>query len=377
VFELFPGDYSRSQAVNMGLRSGLQIGEAMRAASDLAKDGSSAWDWYASWRRFAEQQVDQAEDEFAEGFVIASGERMLRASVGLYVAQARIPDRRHRLDALREHWRVFDLGIERSRLGYERVSFDSPDGELPAWWIPGSTDGSPTPALVYYPGFDLDKEMIVLTLRDSYQRRGIGVLIVDGPGIGETLWLQQMPSRYDYEVPSRAARDYLKTRSDVVADNIGVAGISLGGYYATRSAAFEPSFVCCSAWAGTRNFGGNMRRRWDPQSQTSPEVNHQLMAVMGKDNMRDALERVIDWNLTGQVGGLHMPYLMVHGELDRQSTLAEAKAIFREIPAEDKTLRVFTAGEGGAEHCQIDEPIASREYISDWTALRMGTVKPA
>jgi pimeloyl-ACP methyl ester carboxylesterase len=373
MFELFPGNYSLSQAVNMGIRAGLQVGEVVRAVGPLAQQDRVGMDeLYFAWSRFAEQQVDLASEERDKGFLISAGERLMRAGTAQYVAQVRIQTPELKLQALKAHWANFSEGVRLSGIGYERVEFDSDDGLTAAWWMPGSLTGS-APAVIFYPGFDLDKDMLVPTVANSFQRRGIGVLIVDGPGIGEALWLHDVPSRPDYEVPARDALNYLRTRSDVVGDKVGVVGISLGGYYAARAAAFEPELACCVAWGAVKDFGANQRRRWLATGEEPPgAANSQIVRVMGTPDYASAMERVKEWNLVGKLGGLTQPFLLVHGELDRATSMADAKYVFREVPAKQKELRVFTAGEGGAEHCQIDEPLAARDYIADWVGSVLG-----
>ena len=41
--------------------------------------------------------------------------------------------------------------------------------------------------------------------------------------------------------------DYLEERKDIINEKIGIAGISLGGYYAPRAAGFEPRIKCVIA----------------------------------------------------------------------------------------------------------------------------------
>ena len=48
------------------------------------------------------------------------------------------------------------------------------------------------------------------------------------------------------------------------------------------------------------------------------------------------------------------PFLIVHGEDDEQVPLKDAEKLFAASGSEDKTLRVFSAEEGGAQHCQRD-----------------------
>ena len=61
---------------------------------------------------------------------------------------------------------------------------------------------------------------------------------MDGPGQGEAGF--RLPIRHDYEVAVAAMLDALGGRDDLDLERVGAAGVSLGGYYAPRAAAFEP-----------------------------------------------------------------------------------------------------------------------------------------
>ena len=62
------------------------------------------------------------------------------------------------------------------------------------------------------------------------------------------------PMRADYEVVIRAAINMLERRSDVDAERVGLVGVSLGGFYAPRAAAFEPRVRAAIAIAGPYEF---------------------------------------------------------------------------------------------------------------------------
>jgi 2,6-dihydroxypseudooxynicotine hydrolase len=83
---------------------------------------------------------------------------------------------------------------------------------------------------------------------DDFLRRGMAVLAIDGPGQGEMEF--EYPMRFDYEVPVRYAINYLERRPDVDANRVGLMGVSLGGYYAPRAAAFEPRLKAAIANCG-------------------------------------------------------------------------------------------------------------------------------
>ncbi len=65
--------------------------------------------------------------------------------------------------------------------------------------------------------------------------------------------------RGDYEVPVKAVIDFVEKRRDLDAKRIGMWGVSLGGYYAPRAAAFDKRIKACIALGGPFNWGAD----WD------------------------------------------------------------------------------------------------------------------
>jgi dipeptidyl aminopeptidase/acylaminoacyl peptidase len=79
-------------------------------------------------------------------------------------------------------------------------------------------------------------------------RRGYNVLCFEGPGQSGAYRLDpSLTYRYDWEVPTTAAVDYLISRPEVDADRIGYIGYSWGGYFVPRAAAFEKRIAACVA----------------------------------------------------------------------------------------------------------------------------------
>ena len=371
MYEYFPGNYRWSFAVHLALRCGAQIGEIDRSLRPLlAQEHPSDEDWSTAWTRAAEEQEGLAEKDLERGFRISAGKRLLKAFVFHINAERQIERGERKTAAYRRSLDAYQRGAELAELGYERIEVDSPDGPLPGLFIHGEGDG-PRPVMIYFDGLDTTKEIMALTVRDSFRRRGISCLTVDSPGIGEPLRLRSVPSRPDYEVPAAAFIDYLETREDVASDRIGVLGVSLGGYYAPRAAAFEPRIRCCVAWGAILDYGATWAHRYETRSSTTSVPYHQLPWVMGTETMEEALERVKQWDLTGVLHRITQPFLLLHGELDKQVSLDDAHRVFELVGSEDKELRLFSEEEGGAEHCQSDEPDAALQYICDWAAEKL------
>ncbi len=109
----------------------------------------------------------------------------------------------------------------------------------------------PAPAVVMIPGLDSVKEELQATAVYLLER-GLATLAVDGPGQGEAEY--ELPIEPAYERVVAACFDWLQARGDVDAERLGVFGVSLGGYYAARAAAFEPRARATVALAGPYNF---------------------------------------------------------------------------------------------------------------------------
>ena len=63
-------------------------------------------------------------------------------------------------------------------------------------------------------------------------------------------------------------------------------------------------------------------------------------------------------------------FLLCHAD-DQQIPLFDALRLFEAVGPRDKTLRIFSAGEGGAQHCHLDNISIATPVIFDWIADRL------
>ena len=101
------------------------------------------------------------------------------------------------------------------------------------------------------PGLDSTKEELQATA-EYFLARGLATLAIDGPGQGESEY--ELPIEPAYEKVATAAVDYLQDRAGLDRERIGLFGVSLGGYYAARSAAYEKRLRAVVALAGPYRF---------------------------------------------------------------------------------------------------------------------------
>ena len=228
--------------------------------------------------------------------------------------------------------------------------------------------------MVHFGGFDSLKEIVYTRVGNEFRRRNISLLIVDHPGVGEALRLRNMYSFPESEIPATACYDYLLTRSDVESERIGIMALSLGGYYAPRAAAFEKRFKCCVAWGAMWDFGDIMRPRLEGlKDERPPSVpDFQATWVFGKNTPREILDIISKMTLEGIADKITCPFLIVHGENDRQIPLWHAEKTFEAaVNSSNRELKVFTLDESGAEHCGSDNSAMSVDYMADWVSRNL------
>ncbi|MFI5916469.1 alpha/beta hydrolase family protein [Dactylosporangium sp. NPDC051541] len=377
MYEYFPGNYVWNLSVVATLNSGGLIDEVDRACRpirDLAAQGSDVGtaELMAAWTAVADELVAQAEADERAGHRRTAGQKYRRATN--YLTQAERMQRAHDPDrnavyrrCLALQQKVFDL-IDPATT---RVAVPFEGTTLPAYFTNASTDGTPAPCIVMWNGLDSTKEhMYASGFAEELAARGISTLMVDCPGSGEALRLQGLTARVSTEDWAAAGVDFLLDRADVDADRIGLVGWSLGGFYAPRAAAFEPRLALCVAWGANHDWGAVQKRRLEREGENPvPHYWDHVLWVWGETDLDTFIANAEAVNLDGVVERITVPFLIVHGENDRQIPLRYAHRSYEQaVHSRRRELRIFTAAEGGAEHIGLDHLTHVSVFIADWVA---------
>ncbi len=312
-------------------------------------------DWCREWGVTAQRYEAVAEEAAADGRLVTAGEAWRRA-------------------ALCWHWGkfVFVHRPDEQRAAHERAvscfrrgaGTLSPPAELV--WIPyGDTAlaaylrvpglGMNPPIVIMIPGLDSVKEELQATA-EYLLRRGLAVIAVDGPGQGEAEY--DLPIEPAYERVTTAVADYLGTRKDVDQERTAVFGVSLGGYYAARSAAFGPRLRAAVALAGPYRFDLD----WDslpPQTRAAFRVRSRA------GSEEEARSRAGALTLEEAAARITCPLLVAHGRQDRLVPAYHAERLAREAPGSE--LLLYPDG----NHGLTNHAFESRSRIADWLAAQL------
>ena len=77
--------------------------------------------------------------------------------------------------------------------------------------------------------------------------------------------------------------------------------------------------------------------------------------------------------LNGQMEKIHVPFLITHGQKDRQIPVKYAHQSYDQlVNSPRRELKIFSAREGGVEHVGADNMAFGRDFIADWVADVLG-----
>lgn len=314
-------------------------------------------DWCSAWSERAAVHERLGREALASGYTLSAGEHLTTAGVCYHFAKF-----------------LFVNDLEQMRAAHERaiacrneaLKHLRPRGERVAVPYEGKQlygnlrlpAGAPrSPIVVMCMGLDSAKEEM-----ESYERlfldRGLATFAFDGPGQGEAEY--DFAIRGDYEVPVAAVLDHLRTRREIDPQRIGLWGVSLGGYYAPRAAAFEKRIKACIGLSGPYDMG----ECWDELTGLTRAA---FRARSHAASDEEARAKAASLSLKGVATNITCPLLLVTGKLDRLVPWQHTERLAREARGPVQTLII----EDG-NHVANNRGYRYRPQCADWMAAQLG-----
>lgn len=312
-------------------------------------------EWLDAWCANGDLHAGLAREAEGLGRVRTAGEAWVRAALSYHFAKfvwMLDPDA-HRsaadraVSAIGEAHRLLDPTAERVEVPFE--------GGTMVGNLRRPAGVTRPPLVLLLPGLDSTKEEF-FTWEDVFLVRGMATLSLDGPGQGETGYHTHI--RADYEVGPTAMLDHLAHRDDLDPERVGVAGVSLGGYYAPRTAAFEPRVRAACAIGGPHTFG----EFFDDRPSLTKET---FLHHSGARDLAEAKAIADTLTLAGVLPEVRQPFLVIFGRQDRLIPYEHAERVAAEAP--NAELVMFPEG----NHVCNNIPYRYRPLAADWMAERL------
>ncbi|MCC7484389.1 MAG: alpha/beta hydrolase [Burkholderiales bacterium] len=377
-FQYFPGDHMWSHGLMVGSEmqtwGAAALGEVDQIGRRLKGREGDNDAWFTEWRAMAERMQESADAHASAGRELTAGTYYLHAATYYFVADRYCKLGDAKIDTYRRCARCFSEGVKRRWKNIERVEVPYEGKSLPAYFVKSPCASGRAPTAVMFDGLDSAKEINTLFAGVEIANRGIHCIVIDGPGQGESLRLRNIYTRHDYEVAGTCAYDFVTSRPDVDPSRVAVGGLSMGGYYAPRIAAFEKRYAACVAWGAHFDYYGVWLKRRKVLESGGTRLSapgFQLPWVLGVADMDAAMEKLKRFTLEGVAQNITCALLVVHGERDSIVPVEMAHRLHDTASSRIKTLKIFTAEEGGSEHCQGDNRQIGANYVADWLAANL------
>lgn len=187
---------------------------------------------------------------------------------------------------------------------------------------------------------------------EHYVERGMAVLMVDGPGQGETRLFNKHYMPLDVEKALNSIVEYMY-EDERVGKNIGMVGWSFGGYLVARTASY------CKKLKAVAFSGGS----YNPKEILSflPNFTNVFKALTGKNDKE--VEQMLDkMNMEGLAEKITAPLLILHGKPDPIFSAKGVQRIYDEASSKDKTIKVWEDG----NHCVSNHYLEVLTTLADW-----------
>ena len=336
------------------IANGIDLNDFQRVTRSV-----KSWDdWCRLWSECALVHERMGEQAEATGCYESAGYHYLHAAIAYHFGKFLFVHRPDELRAAHEHsLHAYQQGLPCFDFPGERVAIPYENSGVMYGILRKPWHSARPPVVILIPGLDSVKEELHF-YADDFLKRGMATLAIDGPGQGEMEY--EYALRHDYEVPVKYAIDYLESRPDVDVSRVGLMGVSLGGYFAPRAAAFEPRVKAAISNCGAYRFADNFERL---PSLTRAAFTARLKAP----DESTARTLLAPFDLQGVMARIHSPLLVIMGRLDR---LVPPESAERMI-AEAGPLAELWMFEDGNHVCN-NIPFKHRPQQADWMRRQLG-----
>jgi pimeloyl-ACP methyl ester carboxylesterase len=362
------------------------VGECLETASRVNYSDPNSWS--EEWTKTADRLKVIAEVAEKQNHKVSAGQAYLRAATYYSAALHRHNSPNAALvkentlaatNNFRKALKLLNIPADRIQIPYEKTT-------LPGYFFRSPLAKGPAPVLIVHQGRD-GWAMHCKYIADAAMSRGYHCLLVDGPGQGEALRLQELPFRPDWEKVITPVVDYLSARKDVDPNQIGLMGISMGGSLAPRAAAYEKRIKVCVANPGVLSwpdiisgFLGQINPQLATLWKSNPdEFNNLIAAISAQVPLVDWGIRDMMWKHSAEtpsdlmfmmqdyankdiVSKISCRMLVMDGAADEFS---QGKDLFEALSC-PKEYMFFDSNNPALQHCQVGAQASSSERLFDW-----------
>jgi hypothetical protein len=350
------------------------IGEMLYLADQYVEKKPETWIEAAV--SMADRIEARARRSLENGHIISAREGFLRASYYHRLATAMISPRKETA-TWRAHFKRSRALFKEAAILFEPAMeyFEIPfEGTvLPGYFLKPNSSDTPRKTLLMIGGGETFAEDLYFYIAPAAIARGYNFMTVDLPGQGG-LPLEGVYFRADVEIPMKTVVDYALSRPDVDPDRLAAYGISGGGYYVPRAAAYEKRIKACIANSLLYDLDrilkssllqfGDLFKKYDPMTYYIVDM---IAWRWGAKNPLGLIPKNKDFKFDPSL--IMCPSLILIGEGEYQGS-KEAKrqqhSGLEAIQNPRKELVIAPLNEGGGHHVIGENLTLMSQIVFDW-----------
>jgi len=383
-------DYQLLRAMGAADYGGATVGECL-AAAGMITDGDTG-SWVSAFCALAARVEDRAHACREAGHLVSARDHFLRASTyhrtAEYYAE---PDPLVLAECGRRSRACFEAAAALFDPPVESLSIPFEGGLLPGYLVRPragtAPTGRPRGTLVAFGGFDSGAEEMYFQLGAAGAARGWQIVLFDGPG--QTGCMRRNPTmtyRPDYEAPVGAVLDDVEARLGSDGGFVALAGMSIGGYFAARTAAHDgrvKALVADSplvdlyryfeAFLGPEVFRMHRDIRPEdvagvPEDLLPAQMLWGIVAVcrrFGVASLQEWKAQLQAYRLGSALSAVSCPSLALVGLREGDEVLRQ-DAEFTAGVSGPVTTHGFSVDDGADAHCQANNLRLAAQVVYDW-----------
>jgi dienelactone hydrolase len=383
--------YELLRAVGYSSYGGADIGECLETAARIQEGDFVGW--HRAWKQTADRVSAIGVRALQGGHRVSARDAFLRASNYYRTGEFYLHglDNAAALESSRLARSKFEQAIALMPHRSTKLAIPYEGTTLPGYLFQPAADRGPRATLLICTGFDGTQEELYMNVAQAAMDRGYNLLTFEGPGQGAVIREQHLYFRHDWEKVVTPVIDFAQTRPEIDAGRLALMGVSYGGYFAARAAAFDHRLAALLVVDGLYDLYGAAVTMMVPaearglltqlDAARAPELdafmerlknaatgarwalNHGPWAF-GVGSAREFVARLRSYTLKEVAGQIRCPTLVCEAEND-QFFRGQPEQIFDALSCE-KTYARFTTEDAAEEHCHVGATRLMNQRVFDW-----------
>ncbi len=362
------------------------IGECLLVVSRMKEETPDCWT--EEFTKLAKSVEAEGDSRLADGHKFTARDQFLRACNYYRAAEYFVhPIGTSKVELGMKSRECFIKYLELSGIHYEIIDIPFRDIFMPSYFLSPDNSGKKRRTIIVLSGFDGTTEESYLQFGKAALERGYNVLLTEGPGqAGTRRFFPDSPFIPDFEAPISTAIDYLEGRTDVDMETLSLLGISLGGYFAARGAAYDnriKALILNSPIIDMHRYFSSFFNPDDfekaklltteiilslPEGAVPPAIavtSLNLILRFGKNSIGEAFEYMKEFRMGDALKDITCRSLALFGEGEGEDPMKQTEEYCAGVTG-PVTQYMFRVDQGADAHCQVGNGAISWGVILDW-----------